>query len=1018
MAQIARLHAELQSFSHTLAALEHAIDCCEEGSFGESTPQIDYARINRIRAKLGQGNLATSPRKNRLQIQAPPTPAAKHETKVPTDPRRKRVNANQVAPNPPLTSKSVDTSQPKPKIQSDKEGAPESAKGRAVQQLRENFPATKEWRSTSGLVESALSSGPSLQTRTRKIHELLSPEQLRNFDRQGFDFRRILELQVLFVLFDTDGDDMIDRSELALAAKHLKHLKIYNPQKLSARMTSNKDGEVNFFEFIQLIQWMEAEERSFWNRFMQIFGQALHPETKFCFYWNLCTAACVLHSAWLIPVRIGFRSEPDILTYIVDIMTEIWFLLDLCWFNMKQGYQDSTALVLVMDLSKIRRRYFRTWFMPDLVSSIPVELIALVFVGGDRSALADFAILRVVRFVKIFRLVKLLNLRAFRTLEKRQPVLARAIKLLFSFFFVIHYMACCYWLVVRTNCGKVKDLVEHPFCPTMPGLLHLSSGWEDLSRKYTFAAYWSLLTMLGGNSMEQDTTKETFFTFCMLLIGMLSFTSIIGSASALIGSLDSHDSTRKSELAFVRQDLTYLGVGPETQELVEQYLVYTWAIGQTPAHTNIRARLPLHIQEEINFHRLRALVHSTQFFGALTPRTVLRLAHVFQSKIVAVGDYAYRQSQSQHDVSLGLRFVYTGQIRLEWVNAHGHATTVSTLRQGAMFGAAAMMVGGCYLVDAIAEQCTETLFVSVEHFVELMLVKKKGYLETPDVMSLVGGKGRRRLPQDSKLRTANRGEPSDEKSRVKQKAGSKSGLSPLSHLYDEDGRIQAESTGHGMAGNGASAGDLDDYDGIDGTDGTDGTKQDTIEASLKSNYDDGCFNSAVAQEVRSFAVELGHTVQVYGRARRHSLLDQVVKTWRTEVPSPRTPGSLTQRTLSIRRTKVASFNDQLQRSREPSREPSPVMGESVGAAPDAHVGRDRRSGAGEGVMEEPNQPDSRGSAGSDTSSQGSGRDQFDGNERMITAVVDVVSSTLIYTLFTGKQTDTQHQSTEHSPLHP
>jgi hypothetical protein len=683
----------------------------------------------------------------------------------------------------------------------------------------------------------------------------------------------------------------------------------------------------------------------------------------------------------LIPIRIGFSSEPDLATYVVDIFTEIWFLLDLCWFNMRQGYQDPTVLVLVMDLAKIQRRYLKTWFLPDLVSSIPVELIALTFVGGERSALADWSILRVVRFVKIFRLVKLLNLRAFRTLEKRQPVLARAFKLLFSFFFVIHYMACCYWWVVRTNCDKISigNLVDHPFCPSMPGLISLSSTWEDLSRKYTFAAYWSLLTMLGGNSMEQDTTKETFFTFCMLLIGMLSFTSIIGSASALIGSIDSHDTIRKSELAFVRQDLNYLGAGPELQELVEQYLLYSWAVGQTPAHADIRARLPRHIREEIQFYRLRALVDSSQVFGSLTPKSVLGLSKVLQPQILAVGDYACRQSQNRHETPLGLRFIYTGQIRLVWINSHGQGTTVCKLRQGSMFGAASLLVGGCSFVDAVADQCSEMLILPLEDFVELMLVTKREQPPSPRSPRLKKGsivQERRGLPRSLSgsafkmgVVTVDRGS----KSRISPKISSRHPTSPLTHLYP-DKPIRKDSTGFGSAtGDGEGAGVAGAVDSAGG--GGDRNVGDAVEG---RNFG---FNRAVRQDVRSFALEIQRTVQVYGRARRHSLLDQVVKVWREKDGEGPEPSPLGSPQSALRTLRGKSFRTPKAKSplssQEPSREPSPVNG-----APANSSSGQRLDGSDNTPEREIFLSDSRGSGSNHSdSNRSSGNSHLDSNSQ-------------------------------------
>jgi hypothetical protein len=241
MAQIARLHAEIRAISASLVVLEHAVDSCES-NFGEHLPQLDFDRVDRIRAKLNQGSSAVTPKKlpsisSKLRIKPPPTPAPKSE---------KVVRNNQIAPNPPSGNIGGSTSDMRQ----------ESAK----EPLSPHSHMDAQWRSTSGLVQSALAGG-SIEDRTTLISELLTAEQLASFQRKGMSMKRIVELQVLFELFDTDGNHSIDRNELALAAKHLKHLRIHNSKKLIARLGTEHDGEVSFYEFIELMCWMEAEDR-------------------------------------------------------------------------------------------------------------------------------------------------------------------------------------------------------------------------------------------------------------------------------------------------------------------------------------------------------------------------------------------------------------------------------------------------------------------------------------------------------------------------------------------------------------------------------------------------------------------------------------------------------------------------------------------------------------------------------------------------------------------------------------
>lgn len=54
--------------------------------------------------------------------------------------------------------------------------------------------------------------------------------------------------------------------------------------------------------------------------------------------------------------------------------------------------------------SRVRLHYLRTWFTPDMISSVPYDLIALLAKQGDLAAY--LRLLRLVRLVRLPRLFK------------------------------------------------------------------------------------------------------------------------------------------------------------------------------------------------------------------------------------------------------------------------------------------------------------------------------------------------------------------------------------------------------------------------------------------------------------------------------------------------------------------------------------------------------------------------------------------------------------------------------------
>ena len=127
----------------------------------------------------------------------------------------------------------------------------------------------------------------------------------------------------------------------------------------------------------------------------------LNPDGRFRVSWDIFLSLLLVYLAVMVPIEIGFDPSLPIGLIAFNICLDFIFILDIL-LNFRTGY--SVQKRYVWDKASVAKRYIRTWFLPDLLSSIPVQLILLAM--GDRASASDrpLLILKMVRLLKLGRL--------------------------------------------------------------------------------------------------------------------------------------------------------------------------------------------------------------------------------------------------------------------------------------------------------------------------------------------------------------------------------------------------------------------------------------------------------------------------------------------------------------------------------------------------------------------------------------------------------------------------------------
>ena len=130
-------------------------------------------------------------------------------------------------------------------------------------------------------------------------------------------------------------------------------------------------------------------------------GGVLNPDGKFRVCWDILLSLLLMYLAVMVPIEIGFDPSLPVELIAFNICLDFIFIFDIL-LNFRTGY--SVQKRYVWDKALVAKRYLSTWFLPDLLSSIPVQLILLVMGDGSRASDRPLLILKMVRLLKLGRL--------------------------------------------------------------------------------------------------------------------------------------------------------------------------------------------------------------------------------------------------------------------------------------------------------------------------------------------------------------------------------------------------------------------------------------------------------------------------------------------------------------------------------------------------------------------------------------------------------------------------------------
>ncbi|XP_052796902.1 potassium voltage-gated channel subfamily H member 2-like isoform X2 [Mya arenaria] len=438
----------------------------------------------------------------------------------------------------------------------------------------------------------------------------------------------------------------------------------------------------------------------------------IHPCSNFRFYWDLFMLVLLIANLIILPVAISFFNDDLSTQWIVfNCISDTVFFFDIL-INFRTGIiLNDFADEIILDPTLIAKHYLKSWFFLDLISSIPMDYIFLMW-----DAEADFSqlfhagrALRMLRLAKLLSLLRLLRLsRLVRYVQQWEEFLAVAGK-----FMRIFNLICLMFLLGHWN-GCLQFLV--PTLQEFPQDCWVSI--EELqeahwAQQYTWSLFKALSHMLciGYGRFPPQNMTDTWLTILSMLSGATCYALFLGHTTTIIQSFDTSRRLYNEKFKQVEEYMIYRKLSRSLRQKIAEYYEHRYQ-GKMFDEERILGELNECLRQDVINHNCRSLVASVPFFTNADPQFVSAVVSKLQFEVFQAGDYIIREG------TMGSKMYFIQEGIVDVITTEGEVAT--SLSDGSYFGEICLLTNAKRVASVRAETYVNLYSLSVEHFRDVL----------------------------------------------------------------------------------------------------------------------------------------------------------------------------------------------------------------------------------------------------------------------------------------------------------
>uniref|UniRef100_K7G062 Potassium voltage-gated channel subfamily H member 5 n=1 Tax=Pelodiscus sinensis TaxID=13735 RepID=K7G062_PELSI len=407
--------------------------------------------------------------------------------------------------------------------------------------------------------------------------------------------------------------------------------------------------------------------------------------------WDWVILILTFYTAIMVPYNVSFKTKQNNIAWLVlDSVVDVIFLVDIV-LNFHTTFVGPGGEV-ISDPKLIRMNYLKTWFVIDLLSCLPYDIInafenvdevsnfsphkidcssqssPLLVARRSQGISSLFSSLKVVRLLRLGRVARKLD----HYLEYGAAVL---VLLVCVFGLVAHWLACIWYSIGDyevidevTNTIKTDSWLYQLALSIGAPYRYNNSGsgqWEGGPSKdslYISSLYFTMtsLTTIGFGNIAPTTDGEKIFSVAMMMVGSLLYATIFGNVTTIFQQMYANTNRYHEMLNNVRDFLKLYQVPKGLSERVMDYIVSTWSMSKGIDTEKVLSICPKDMRADICVHLNRKVFNEHPAFRLASDGCLRALAVEFQTIHCAPGDLIYHAGESVD----ALCFVVSGSLEV------------------------------------------------------------------------------------------------------------------------------------------------------------------------------------------------------------------------------------------------------------------------------------------------------------------------------------------------------------------
>jgi hypothetical protein len=214
------------------------------------------------------------------------------------------------------------------------------------------------------------------------------------------------------------------------------------------------------------------------------------PNGLFRRYWDLLTLVLLAYITIFAPYQIAFLDQYNfsnikdwVSIFLIDRTIDVFFFCDLL-LNFRSGWvSKSDSSRIEFESAEAARRYFKSWFVVDFVSTLPFDACQ-TFVNNP----ASLRLPKLLRLLRLFKLLKMLRMNRIFKRWQASITIKHGIIRLCTFAVLVsivsHWYACFFYLAATLSDPTETTWVKE-------------AGLENAAKSEVYLAglYWAVMTL-------------------------------------------------------------------------------------------------------------------------------------------------------------------------------------------------------------------------------------------------------------------------------------------------------------------------------------------------------------------------------------------------------------------------------------------------------------------------------------------------------------------------------------------